>query len=97
VHVAEDPEMTAALPHHKPSRATVTLVDGRTASGNCDLPRGDFERPYAESEIRAKFRALAAHVLDPAGAERVEAAVDGMESWTDVRSFVELLRSSGGR
>ena len=97
VHVAEDPEMTAALPHHKPSRATVTLVDGRTASGTCDLPRGDFERPYAESEIRAKFRALAAHVLDPAGAQRVETAVDGMESWTDVRSFVELLRSSGGR
>jgi 2-methylcitrate dehydratase PrpD len=86
--------MTTALPHRKPSRATVTLSDGRTATATCDLPRGDFERPYAESEIRAKFHGLAAHVLSAEGARRVEAAVDAIEAWEDVADFVQILRQS---
>lgn len=94
VHVSEDPAMTAALPHRKPSHATVTLKDGRTASGTCELPRGDFQNPYDEPEIRAKFHGLAAHVLGAEGARRVEAAVDAVEDREDVAGFVALLREA---
>ncbi|MCA3073369.1 MAG: MmgE/PrpD family protein [bacterium] len=94
VHVSEDMAMTAALPHRKPSLATVTLKDGRSASGTCDLPRGDFQNPYDESEIRAKFHGLAAHVLSADGARRAEAAVDAVEDWEDVAGFVKLLRQA---
>ena len=94
VHVSEDPAMTAALPHRKPSLATVTLMDGRSASGTCDLPRGDFQNPYDESEIRAKFHGLAAHVLRADGSRRVEAAVDAAEDWEDVAGFAALLRQA---
>ena len=94
VHVAEDASMTARLPHRKQSRATVTLKDGRVATATCDLPRGDFQNPYEESEIRAKFHGLAAHVLSADGARRVEAAVDAVEAWEDVAGFVTLLREA---
>ena len=57
-----DPEMTAALPRHKPASVTVTLKDGRKATHRCD----DDRRAGAaldESEIREKFRGLAGLVL----------------------------------
>jgi len=95
VHISEDPEMTAVVPRLRPARVTVTLNDGRQATHARQSHRGDFQEPFAESEIRGKFRELAATVLSPAGVAAVEHAVERCEDWTSVGELPQLLRRSG--
>ena len=95
VQVSEDPAMTALAPRLRPARVTVTLSDGRQASETRQSHRGDFNEPFAESEIRAKFRELAGVALTPAGAEAVEHAVDNCEEWRDVGVLTDLFRHHG--
>ena len=95
VHITEDPDMTALVPRLRPARVTVTLGDGRQATHSCESHRGDFQEPFAESEIRDKFRELAATVLTQEGTADVERAVDRCEEWTDVAELTALLRRSG--
>jgi 2-methylcitrate dehydratase PrpD len=92
VHICEDPAMSAVAPRLKPARVTVTLSDGRRSTRSCDSHRGDFERPFAEAEIRAKFRELAGTVLTPEGAAAVEGAVDHCEEWPSLAVLTDLLR-----
>jgi 2-methylcitrate dehydratase PrpD len=92
VHIAEDPAMSAVAPLLRPARVTVMLSDGRQATHSTESHRGDFSNPFAESEIRAKFRELAATVLTPEGAAEIERAVDRCEGWTSVAELPELLR-----
>ncbi|MEO7727552.1 MAG: MmgE/PrpD family protein [Burkholderiales bacterium] len=95
VHVTEDTAMSAVAPRLRPARVTLTLKDGRKATHECDSHRGDFNRPFAESELRAKFHELAGTVLTAEGATKVEAAVDRFEQWKSVRELTALLRSHG--
>ncbi len=97
VDMTEDPAMSAAAPRLRPARVTVTLADGRQATHSCDSHRGDFQRPFAESEIRAKFHELAEIVLTAEGAIAVERAVDRCEQWKNVGELTELLRRHGRR
>ena len=55
VRVTEDPAMTALAPRLRPARVTVTLTDGRSATYACDSHRGDFQRPFAETELRGEI------------------------------------------
>ena len=71
------------------------LSDGRQASHARDSHRGDFNQPFAEPELRAKFRELAETVLTPEGATRVEAAVDRCEEWTSLAELTDLFRRYG--
>jgi hypothetical protein len=57
----------------------VTLTDGRQFTRLRESARGDFQDPYKEEEVRAKFRELAGVVLSPAGVARVEALVDRLD------------------
>jgi 2-methylcitrate dehydratase PrpD len=95
VHVTEDLAMSASVPKHKPARVTVVCKDGATDTHEVQSHRGDFNEPFAESELREKFRELAGTVLSAAGVSRVEHAVDNCEKWTSVRELTELLRSGG--
>ena len=95
VHVTEDPAMSAVAPRLRPARVTVTLKDGRQGTHACESHRGDFNQPFAESEIREKFRELAGTVLTAEGAKNVEAAVDNCEQWTSLRELTALLRRFG--
>src|SRR5712671_1788559 len=52
VHVTEDAAMTAVAPRLRPARVTVTLTDGRSSTHARESHRGDFQEPFAESEIR---------------------------------------------
>ncbi len=97
VHVTEDPAMSAVAPRLRPARVTVTLKDGRQATRACESHRGDFHAPFAESEIRDKFRELAATVLTPQGAAEVERAVDSAEDWKSVSELTECLRRGSRR
>ncbi len=93
VHVTEDPAMSAVAPRLRPARVTLTLKDGRHSTHTCESHRGDFSRPFAESEIRAKFHELAGTALTAEGSEQVEAAVDNCEQWKSVRELVASLRT----
>src|SRR5260221_7910216 len=97
VSMTEDPAMTAHVPRLKPARVTVVLNDGRQASAARDSHRGDFVQPYAEAELRHKFRELAGTVLSDAGAVAVEQAIDRCEDLASVGELVALLRRSGRR
>jgi len=95
VHITEDPDMSAVAPRLRPARVTLTLSDGRQASEATESHRGDFQLPFAESEIRGKFRELAGTALTPEGVADVEHAVDRCEEWASVAELPELLRRSG--
>ncbi len=95
VTVTEDPAMTALVPRLRPARVVVTLNDGRTATHTCDSHRGDFNRPFAETELREKFRELAGAALTPEGVALVEQAVDQCDQWDNVDVLTALCRRHG--
>jgi 2-methylcitrate dehydratase PrpD len=95
VSITEDPAMTEVLPALRPAQASVTLKDGRQATRRVNSHRGDFNQPFAESEIRSKFQELAGEVLTPEGVSAVESAVDDCEKWDSVGELVGLLRRHG--
>ncbi|HEX6442443.1 MAG TPA: MmgE/PrpD family protein [Stellaceae bacterium] len=95
VHIDEDPAMTAVVPRLRPARVTLTLTDGRQATRSRDSHRGDFNEPFAASEIREKFRELAGVVLTSEGAAQVEHAVDRCEKWQSLGELTDLLRRHG--
>lgn len=92
VHVTEDPTMTAATPRLKPARVSVILTDGRQMSRASESHKGDFQRPFPESAVRAKFHELAGTVLTSEGVKHVEQAVDNSDQWTSIDELTGLLQ-----
>ena len=95
VQITEDPAMTAVAPRLRPARVIVTLTDGRSCTHSQESHRGDFQQPFAESEIREKFRELAGVVIVPDGVAAVENAIDRCEDWQSLAELMELLRRYG--
>lgn len=95
VHIAEDPTMSALVPVKRPARVTVTLADGRSATHACDSHRGDFNDPFSEAELRAKFRELAGEVVTAEGAAAIEQAVDRIDEWPNIGELTGLMRRHG--
>lgn len=87
--------MTAVAPRLRPARVTLALTDGRTATYACDSHRGDFQQPFAEAELRGKFRELAGGALTPEGVTSVEQAVDHCDQWDNVGVLTALCRRYG--
>jgi 2-methylcitrate dehydratase PrpD len=92
VHITEDARFTAMAPQLKPARVTLILKDGRQTTRLCESPRGDFQRPYQESEVRQKFHELAGLVLTREGVGAVERAVDQCDRLGSVRDLIDQLR-----
>ncbi len=93
--VTEDPTMTALAPRLRPARVMVVLTDGRSATYACDSHRGDFQQPFAEAELRGKFREVAGVALTPKGVTLVEQAVDHCDQWDNVGVLTALCRRYG--
>jgi 2-methylcitrate dehydratase PrpD len=91
----EDPAMSEVAPRLRPARVTVVLNSGRSATHACDSHRGDFQQPFAETELRDKFRELAGTVLTSEGARKVEQAVDHCENWDNADVLTTLCRRHG--
>ena len=79
------------MPRLKPARVTVTLTDGRQVTRLRESARGDFQEPYGEDEVRAKFRELAGLVLSPASVTRVEELVDRLDELPRLSDLVVAL------
>ena len=95
VTVTEDPAMSAVAPRLRPARVSVILTDGRSATQACDSHRGDFHQPFAEVELRNKFRELAGTALTQEGVILTEQAVDHCENWDNVDVLTTLCRRHG--
>ena len=95
VHIVEDPAMSALAPRLRPARVAVTLADGRAATHSRDSHRGDFDDPFGEDELRAKFGELAGTVLSGDGVAAVENALARVEEWPNVGELTALLRRYG--
>ena len=87
--------MSAVAPRLRPARVTVVLNDGRSGTHACESHRGDFLQPFAETELREKFRELAGAVLTPDGVMLVEKAVDRCETWESADVLTKLCRRHG--
>jgi 2-methylcitrate dehydratase PrpD len=92
VAVREDPALNASVPRLKPARVTVTFTDGRQVTRLRESARGDFQEPYREDEIRAKFRELAGVVLGPGAVTRVEELVARLDELERLSDLVDALR-----
>jgi 2-methylcitrate dehydratase PrpD len=93
VAVREDPALNASVPRLKPARVTVTFTDGRQVTRLRETARGDFQDPYREDEVRAKFRELAGVVLSPGAVTRVEELVDRLDALPRLADLVAALTS----
>lgn len=91
VAVREDPALNANVPRLKPARVTVTLTDGRQITRLRESARGDFQEPYREDEVRAKFRELAGVVLSPGAITRVEELVERLDELPRLSDLVVAL------
>jgi 2-methylcitrate dehydratase PrpD len=94
VEVREDAALNAQVPRLKPARVTVTFTDGRQETRLRESARGDFQDPYGEAEIRAKFRELSGLVLSPAVVARLESLVDQLDTLPRLSDVVTALRES---
>ena len=55
------------------------------------MPIGDFQAPYREDEVRAKFRELAGLVLSPGAVTRVEELVERLDELEHLSDLVVAL------
>ena len=90
--VTEDPALNAQFPKLKPSRVTLTLKNGLTITKTCESAKGDFQKPYQESEIREKFHELAGLVLTDRGVAELERTIDCVEQWKSLDTLMKVLR-----
>jgi 2-methylcitrate dehydratase PrpD len=91
ITVREDPALNASVPRLKPARVTLTLIDGRQITRLRESARGDFQDPYREDEVRAKFRELAGLVLSAGAVARVEELVARLDELPRLSDLVVAL------
>src|SRR5262249_20472845 len=89
--VPEDPALRANGPRLKPAPVTLTLTPGRRGTPLRESARGDFQEPYREDEVRAKFRELAGVVLSPGAVTRVEELVERLDELEHLSELIAAL------
>lgn len=89
VKVEADRELTAAFPQAQGAEIIVTLDDGRTVTR-----RLANVVPADHALIRERFAAAATEFAGAARAEALEAAVDGLDTLTDIGALMRLAAAS---
>ena len=85
-----DPTFEAAFPEMWGARVTVSLADGRTLTGICEVPRGDHRRSLSDEEYRKRTRRLLAWGLDDESADTALTVLTDLQS-RSVREIVDAL------
>src|SRR5262249_11209255 len=94
--VAVDPALTAGYPACWPARLQLELTDGRVVEGGADFPRGKPENPVPPAALAEKARDLIAPRYGAGFAERVVAAVEGLEREPDLATLMRELMATAG-
>ncbi|MBW2030815.1 MAG: MmgE/PrpD family protein [Deltaproteobacteria bacterium] len=92
VLVREDPEFTAKLPDLRPARVQVKLRSGDILEKTVERPRGGFDNPYTEAELREKFHRLAGMSVRARSVEKLEKMIWELRGIKDIRVLSPLLR-----
>jgi 2-methylcitrate dehydratase PrpD len=92
VHVLADPATDADgdTARHR-TRIELHLLDGSVLVAAREHAHGSSRDPMTESEVRHKFRRLAATAVGDAAARSLEAAVDGLDAASDVSAIREHI------
>jgi 2-methylcitrate dehydratase PrpD len=91
VVVADD--LTVKYPSAWPVRLTLKLMDGTSARGSSDYPRGNAENPVSTEELEQKFTALVGSRFGDDTARSALAALHSMERCADMATlFADLGR-----
>ena len=83
----EEPSYTAAYPAAQRCDVVVHLKDGRALSGHCEIMKGEAGNPHRPEEIEKKFFDLTTPVWGAARAEKLYAALLGLERAPDMSGF----------
>jgi 2-methylcitrate dehydratase len=82
--IVEDPSCNAGYPKGIPNDVTIRCADGTVVNKRVDYPRGHAENPMTDDEVVAKFRRLAAGVIDDRTAVDILDRVWHLEKATEV-------------
>jgi 2-methylcitrate dehydratase len=89
--VVEEPDFTRRYPAESCTRIDVTTTDGRRLAAETNYPKGHCRNPLTDSEVEAKFRALAYGALGAEGCDRVLAEVWNLENAATLDKLFENL------
>ncbi len=92
VAMSVDPTLDASAPSLTQARVTVRLRGGRVLTASANGARGYPERPASDEELAAKFTSCATQTLSVTQAATALAALRRIESVSDTRDLIELLR-----
>lgn len=88
ISFAADPELQGVQ-----AIAEVELKNGTRLSVRCDYPRGSFENPLSDDQIKAKFRTYAAPFKSEKQIEEAIGMIAQLEDLKSVRELMTLLRA----
>jgi 2-methylcitrate dehydratase PrpD len=91
IEMLEDPAITPAFPHGRPSRVEVTFTDGSVRRGAMDVPRGNHGNPIGDDEVVAKADRLLRRATGAARAARVRDAVLSLDGRSRLRDVTRML------
>ena len=92
VSMREEAGMSARAPADKPAEVTLVLKDGRRHTHAVSSHKGDFNAPYSDAALGAKFRDLAGDVLTGEGVARMEDAIARCERLGSVGELAAIVR-----
>jgi 2-methylcitrate dehydratase PrpD len=96
IHVAADPALDQRNP--RLTEMEVKMKDGATYHKRIASPRGTFENPLTEEELREKLEDCVSYggkALSGENLKRMVSFVDRLEDEKDVRDLIPLLVSKG--
>lgn len=88
----EDAELAKFIPKIRPARITMQLADGRTISEYTENPRGHYENPFTDDELRQKFLGLAGRYVTDAGAAELAGMVMRVETLGAATALTDAMR-----
>jgi 2-methylcitrate dehydratase len=90
VKVAISAEADSHMPHAMRCHFTVVTKAGAMHTTMVDYHKGHYKNPMSEAEIEAKFRPLAASVLQSAQTDRLLAALWRLEEQANIHELMAL-------
>ena len=91
VTVAEDQNLTAMMPDQRPSRVSLTLLNGESYTAEAFINKGDAEDPYSTEEIREKYFELLDGVYGHEKATELYRRTMVLEECDDFNSVTSLI------
>lgn len=93
VEVVLSPEIESQVFTKAWAEVTVTDKTGKRYSQRCDKPRGFYQRPATDEDVRNKFYGLAGRVLGKPEMDIVVEMVEGLEQLKDINKLTKILRT----